>query len=799
MSAHTDARASEEAERPNREEGQGSPTPLTEYQRYRRGRLSRQSAQRGARIHYGGQGRNRSLAIPNVLPTRLDDPAIGIDDIGLAGVVNSAFSRIVGTSKAKSGAQTHRLGQMLALYGRIGIEQGGGNGDSLAHGALEGPWPMGRTSCRHLGLTFEHIFREWEEIAADEGPEAAFPVETTAAFFPPALWSVAADVVVLGPGVAAQRMRKMVLIESRREVPATRARTATNGEPITLSVASVRVMLDIFRRFLRTLVDLREEEHPHPSLGPWVSVPRAPAANAAPANTDRSAPSRSYLRAIWQGLQQEVDARLQTPQGSTEPEAVMALTESVVRKKGLFRLLRNRALLMLFVITGARLEALCALRFPDYDSRHRSPDGRVGPAIALRPGKSIDRREIRWKPLPVEAGLVIDAYLAVVRRHICLSFSSTGPLWLASPANPEAPLHYHSVQNKLSGQSAAAIARDGGTIPLLPREGSPETVGGRSPGPRQGYSPQTLRRAALQLARAGARRYCEEHELEMDPECISEVLLDHDVRADRYGYADVATPQGRERWAAVGAAVNWEMLTTARGARRVPDADAYRRALRRRSALLVELKDIRDGIDEAARLSEPPDVAEDMGSLLVLARSQMAAQRLFRDERVLTEELREVEKDLERLRYDPRRRIVLPDTAPESSAKVDLDAIEREEAAPVEEDRDPEPRLREPAWLTPGELAELLGVASSTVARWLRGHQLPGQRGSPERPWEPEEIPIDASLGPRQRRIPVAGIRADFIEAAVDARALERVLSAPPEGWSMDRARAPLRGEWPGR
>jgi hypothetical protein len=62
--------------------------------------------------------------------------------------------------------------------------------------------------------------------------------------------------------------------------------------------------------------------------------------------------------------------------------------------RGAWRLGRNRALLGLLCVTGSRIGAALALMVSDFDPEHVDPDGNVGPAIALRPGKTMGADDV---------------------------------------------------------------------------------------------------------------------------------------------------------------------------------------------------------------------------------------------------------------------------------------------------------------------------------------------------------------------------------------------------------------------
>lgn len=98
----------------------------------------------------------------------------------------------------------------------------------------------------------------------------------------------------------------------------------------------------------------------------------------------------------------------------------------------MIRALRDRALLSLFLVTGARVGAIGQLRRGDFVRHQRSGD-HVGPAIMLRPGKTVHSDVVRGKFLPEIIGDWIQEWIDYV----------------GTDADPEAPLWVHSPRKHL--------------------------------------------------------------------------------------------------------------------------------------------------------------------------------------------------------------------------------------------------------------------------------------------------------------------------------------------------------------
>lgn len=296
----------------------------------------------------------------------------------------------------------------------------------------------------------------------------------------------------------------------------------------------------------------------------------------------------------------------------------------------------------------------------------------------------------------------------------------------------------------------------------------------------RGYSPQTLRRAALQLVRRGARGYCEEHDLDADPECLAEVLLDHkELKADTMGYADIDTVQGRIRWSKIAIAINWEMLTTDRGARRVPDVPRYREALELEKALGAELK------REERELDQLCDSCFNAVSSGLVVEMMVAFDRIRRIQQSLAdtkETLRALERDRDSWR-------ILPDDAPDEKG-IDLKAVRRGESGAARTIA-PDPAR----WfLTVTEWAEFAG-SLATARRWAGG-KLPYRDGDPRNPWQPGQGTVDESLGPRKRRIDVDKINPRYFDTSAKRARRDEILATTPRGFTRQECARPSAPRW---
>ena len=112
--------------------------------------------------------------------------------------------------------------------------------------------------------------------------------------------------------------------------------------------------------------------------------------------------------------------------------------------------------------------------------------------------------------------------------------------------------------------------------------------------------------------------------------------------------------------------------------------------------------------------------------------------------------LRGLDEEVERLRHDPTTQIPAPDDTPDELLIDKFGQIEREINGQVVATARQSPRpkpIREPAWITIPEAADILDISYPQMARWANGKHLPFVAGDPHNPWQPDQMPIDTSLG----------------------------------------------------
>jgi hypothetical protein len=402
------------------------------------------------------------------------------------------------------------------------------------------------------------------------------------------------------------------------------------------------------------------------------------------------------------------------------------------------------------------------------------PSGGVGPALALRVGKTQPADELSWKPLPEETLYMIDVYVAITSKILGelslkardgrqLEWREDGPLFLAQLKNPERAIAPDAIYTMVIGRKPrAGYAK--GTPPLMPR-----------PDGRGAYSPHSVRRRGLQNVRRASGPLTDAECGGVDGDTLADALLDHRISRDRLKYADLNTPQGRERCAEIAIRLNYSLLATEAGARTRRDGRAFRVALQQEVALTAEIARAQADLDDAEK---------------ALAQGgrpspKLVPQILFVGRRLdtLANKLGQVRAHKERLRHDPATRVPVPDDF-DGEIEDEFDAIEAEVLGPqATADSDlPEPvPVRD--FITVPEYAELGDFSPATARRHVRGENLPYRPGDPRRPWEHDYIPVDDFLGPRKRRIRVAGIKPGFFRTEASRRRLAEILSELPPGW----------------
>jgi hypothetical protein len=705
--------------------------------------------------------------------------------LSLRELVAIALSRYAMASRARETTNTGTLNHMLWRYGRTPLVVNGQEEDP-PHPKLPGPpFPSARDRKikRLFGLSLPEIRANWAVAADARGSLAVLDRALLDYLFPPGLQEVAVSVITDGPGVVADRLQRIVFAMSREELGPTRARPRGGLR----SSNNLHNHAEQFRRFLTVIRDLHKRQLDAPGLDAWTGLPERPTIRRRAVATDRSAPSLRTLRRTWQHLDKEVRRVLGDVPLEESADAMRRMPAAKFQKN--LRRFRDWALLGILVATGCRVGALMPLQRGDFVRDHISPDGRIGPALAFRPGKTWeDAEEISWKPIPVDLAHVLEAYLVYVARYLAShdprfeplrgDLPLDWPLFFGSRVRPDQPMDRSAIARRLSGHPRDS---HGPQPALLPKD--PDAIGlpasSRTPEQFLGFGIHRVRAATIQIINQKGKQYLEAHGIEGDPEKIAEALTDHAIPGDPGNYRGYGSPEARERWSGVATQITWEALTGELGARKAPDASAFRSALLTHAAVEAELTRLGQRLTAFEKeLSSGNPTNDDLVQLVAMQR----------EERTLQRELGRIEVEIERIKFDPTRHLLLPDDAPDS--RIDLGAIEREMRTTGE--------LADPTlvavrdWITVSEFAFLYGHSEATARKWV-SDGTPYPAGDRRSPWDPSNPPIDSSLGPRRRRIWVGGLSDRFLSAPGRQKALNELLSRWPKGWSEDLRSKPLR------
>lgn len=642
------------------------------------------------------------------------------------------------------------------------------------HGRLGDP----KGALRRRGLTTQSLRAEWPRL---ELTGRAMPLDLLHDLIPVDPWPLIGALIVEGPQVAIARLEMALLVEAAEPIRFPDRRHEPDSRT---SDSQLSLLGNAANALVKTLVKLQVRSPLlGPALGGWrdvlnVNVPK----NGTPA-TLTTAPSRTEVRLLWQKVQADIARRLPGVDELGELEAIRRLRPKQVVALGLFTPLRLRVLIILIAVVGSRVGAIPRLRRCDYVRDHRFSDGSRGPAIALRPGKRKIAPRVHWKGLPEGAAAIIDSYLAFMEHSI-------GPF---SPHDEGPLLHAyrkldHPWQAEAIGAYVGGISGKSPKPALLPRGADPTW----------GFTAHTFRSWTAQTIRSmDAHDLLAEWRVDATQDWICEALLDHALTDMPSLYGGASKDPDRERLSAIGTRLTWELLTGEAGARRVRDGASYGRALQAQAALSAEVNQLGREVDHA--FQSPMPAGEDrVAQLLGRVEQLMHAHALVRRERQAYEQLVAIERELEAIRHDPARLVLVPDDAKDHLINDDLEAIEAEIRAgagrPVDERRPV--AVRE--WISVQEMRELAAVSAATIPRWLgqgaRPPQLPFAPDDPRNPWPPDRVPVDDSLGQRHRRIITAGISETFLMAAAGRiERLEAILATPgPEGWRRAHVEAPL-------
>jgi hypothetical protein len=414
---------------------------------------------------------------------------------------------------------------------------------------------------------------------------------------------------------------------------------------------------------------------------------------------------------------------------------------------------------------------------------------------------------VRRKPIPAQAALVLDFYLEVMDR---MAAANGRP-----PASPDAPLLVAEPAQLKAVQEQWLYRRVAGSRkyrPLVPRD--PRHTAEHTTDTERaicGYTPHEYRHFANKLAERAGEIWNERHPAtggEANPpiQYYAAALLDNgsienDLRAL---YGDRRTPAMLEVVSGRAAEIGWEILTTDAGLRKRPDCQAYEREMIR----LRRIEDEERRLEQDAQtlqarhvscgqqaLLHPPPAEDDRLDRILSRQEEMVAsigelKEIMLQSSAITHQLIQLSRQkadtivkLDLYRLDQATWLPVADSEPPGAERIDWDTIDRGALGRPLMPSDTQAALRD--WLTFPEFCEVAGLeARSTLTRWVNGEHIPTRRD--KRPWEPEQVPVDVSLGKNYRRLWVPGVHEAFWRTSIMRDKLAEILGRWPreQGWT---------------
>jgi integrase len=542
------------------------------------------------------------------------------------------------------------------------------------------------------------------------------PLATVELFYPRAHWPIYARFIEQGPMNGWQAVESVLACWARGLEPDGSRRKRRIAD------STVEFFITGVHRFMRELCEVRKlavagQVSLDPSvLDGWEAhvLPRrvsGESLGARPADTDRRAPHLRAVRLALRALDRDVQERKKTVYG----------------RRHMGRELRNRALFAVFVTLGGRRGAVMRLKRRDFVRFHRQ-GSHEGPAIFLRPAKSVHGEVVRVKFLPVELGEWIHEWIEYVGIHD----EPDAPLWVRNRGTRE----------RLTDPTASN---------LIPRLLGPYM-------PDRRCSPHTLRHLCEQLAFHAGLDWLEENRelllssddisgLPTSPQQLADALLDHAFAKVQDTYKDMNSEQARENWARIAAEGVWSLVWGDKGAPKGPDVALVDEARRKRDDALAEQRRAREELhrieiykkvvrQRAIDTAGAGDVGQTLKAMLEIdgLGDEVAAVR-----GAVAEADNAVEWAAHALKEAMATRVPLPDEAPvpaELIEEIELPAVPGVESVGPEVNLRDRVTLREFHWALSGNGL----ISEPTLRRWANG-LMPHRPGDLRNIWDPPRKP----------------------------------------------------------
>jgi integrase len=422
-------------------------------------------------------------------------------DDGLVDAAQRVLFACVGVRRQEH-PELRQLGEFLYRYSLTEMSSGGEAGRCAAENRPFFEYAPGRARIRNNGVESYESHDNYEDAvlrAAGGLARARIDLELLHKAVPASWVPIVAALIADGPDTAAARAHAAIYDYSRESVKANRRRAAG-----TRSRSTVLLVLAEARRLLSTIHNLRTL----PACRQWVQAPQLRMPDMPKGGYEVVAPRVETVRQAWQDKSSEIHERLSIRSIEKEIEALNALSDNAVCCRGLWRPTRDRAILVLMVLTGGRRTALARLTRKDYvrDCEGPLPDCRRGAALDLLPRKSKGRDEVRRKPIPAQAALVLDFYLEVMDR---MAAAKGRP-----PASPDAPLLVAEPAQLKAIQEMWLYRRIAGSRkhkPLVPRDRRHTAEHTTDAKRTCGYTPHEYRHFANKLAERAGEIWNERH------------------------------------------------------------------------------------------------------------------------------------------------------------------------------------------------------------------------------------------------------------------------------------------------
>jgi hypothetical protein len=561
-------------------------------------------------------------------------------------------------------------------------------------GLREGPWPSTGRAFNAIGLSPDEL-----GLLATSG-DRCLSVEILAAFIPLELWPIVWELIEQGPRVAARRVEAVYRAWAKGLTPTKKRRK--NGP---LGAETIELHITAFWALIEELNELNKDKA-HPAFRRWreSNKPRRLRPRKLGAKSSRRevmAPEQLIARRAIRLLDQQVREQKRTNRG----------------RETLFRVLRNRAIIALFLLLGGRKEEIASLLVSDFRENYPFADG-AGPAIIIRPDKT-DLGLERAKALPEIVADWIRDYLAYTGHGDQPHF----PLWLPNRSKSIAS------GKELDAQQIAQVVLNA-FKPFCDRR----------------VPPRALRHLAAKLSYDFGNQWTEENkqQIRLDDrlpraaQTFADVLLDHALRDVADLYNEVGSEHGRERWGRLASLGVWERIWGDAGARQGPDIERIATAQRHLAEREALARSVRDRIDNLRNqknaLRAGADGTDDTNELLRLT---LRISGIDDEITLALERLLDVQATVQVGEDELRQAYEAEISVPDDMSEEELEALTSSAQTPEIAAEETRPVVRYEC--TPEEFRQAYGkelLSRSSMNRYIRG-LLPHPAGDARNLFEP--------------------------------------------------------------